>query len=214
MALTNKQKAFISEYLIDLNATQASLRAGYSKSTAYSQGQRLLKNVGVQQALSKAQANRATRLEVSADRVALELARIGFATINEIAEFGPNGLTLTPSDQLSGDALASIAEVVETNAISDAGPYCSSLRVKMHPKLPALALLAKHLGFSTEPETKAHQQAQTGLAQAQLRLMEQAERGIDQVNFSMLMLHIMGLPRDQPITPAELLAKLEEAKPE
>ena len=55
--------------------------------------------------------------------------------------------------------------------------------------------------------------ARRQLAQAQLRLMEQAERGIDQVNFSMLMLHIMGLPRDQPITPAELLAKLQEAKP-
>ena len=190
------------------------MRAGYSKKSAYSQGQRLLKNVGVQQALSKAQANRATRLEVSADRVALEIARIGFATIDEIAAFGPNGLKLTPSEHLSGDALASIAEVVETNSISDAGPYCSSLRVKMHPKIPALALLAKHLGFATEPATLAHQQAQTGLAQAQLRLMEQAERGMDQVNFSMLMLHIMGLPRDQPITPAELLAKLEEAKPD
>ena len=213
MALTNKQKDFVAEYLIDLNATQAAMRAGYSKSTSYSQGQRLLKNVVIQQALSKAQASRATRLEVSADRVALELARIGFATIDAIAEFGPNGLTLTPSDQLSGDALASIAEVVETNSISDAGPYCSSLRVKMHPKLPALALLAKHLGFSTEPETQALHQAQTGLAQAQLRLMEQAERGMDQVNFSKLMMLIMGLPRDQPIMLAELLAKLEEAKP-
>ena len=82
------------------------------------------------------------------------------------------------------------------------------------PRLPALALLAKHLGFSTEPETKALHQAQTGLAQAQLRLMEQAERGMDQVNFSKLMLLIMGLPRDEPIMLAELLAKLEEAKPQ
>ena len=214
MALTNKQKAFCDEYLVDLNATQAAIRAGYSEKSAEVTASRMLRKANVVQRLQQAQAKRATRLEVSADRVALELARIGFATIDAIAEFGPNGLTLTPSDQLSGDALASIAEVVEQTGINEHGPYCSSLRVKMHPKLPALALLAKHLGFSTEPETKAHQQAQTGLAQAQLRLMEQAERGMDQVNFSMLMLHIMGLPRDQPITPAELLAKLEEAKPE
>ena len=65
------------------------------------------------------------------------------------------------------------------------------------------------LMFERVHEVRARRQ----LAQAQLRLMEQAERGMDQVNFSKLMLLIMGLPRDQPIMLAELLAKLEEAKP-
>ena len=63
--------------------------------------------------------------------------------------------------------------------------------------------------FERVHEVRARRQ----LAQAQLRLMEQAERGMDQVNFSKLMLLIMALPRDQPIMLAELLAKLEEAKP-
>ena len=46
--MTEKQKRFADEYLIDLNATQAAIRAGYSKKTAYSQGERLLKKVEVE----------------------------------------------------------------------------------------------------------------------------------------------------------------------
>lgn len=46
--MTKKQKKFADEYLVDTNATQAAIRAGYSKNTAYSQGQRLLKDVEVQ----------------------------------------------------------------------------------------------------------------------------------------------------------------------
>lgn len=47
MAMTNKQKRFADEYLVDLNATQAAIRAGYKEKTAYSQGQRMLKNVEI-----------------------------------------------------------------------------------------------------------------------------------------------------------------------
>lgn len=69
MPLTPKQAAFVREYLIDLNATQAAIRAGYSEKTAYSQGQRLLKNAEVQAAIAKAQAQRAKRLQLTADDV-------------------------------------------------------------------------------------------------------------------------------------------------
>lgn len=54
--LTARQEDFVREFLLDLNATQAAIRAGYSASTAYSQGQRLLKNVEVQAAIAKARA--------------------------------------------------------------------------------------------------------------------------------------------------------------
>jgi phage terminase small subunit len=53
--LTDKQKTFVQEYLLDLNATQAATRAGYSAKTAYSAGQRMLKNVEIQSALKSAQ---------------------------------------------------------------------------------------------------------------------------------------------------------------
>lgn len=76
--MTRKQDRFVKEYLIDLNATQAAIRAGYSPKTANEQGARLLANVSVQEAIAKAMAERSKRTGISQDRVIQELARIAF----------------------------------------------------------------------------------------------------------------------------------------
>ena len=68
----------VAEYLIDLNATRAAEMAGYSPKTAYSQGQRLLKNVEVQRAIQAAMDKRADKLEITADRVLQEIAKLAF----------------------------------------------------------------------------------------------------------------------------------------
>jgi phage terminase small subunit len=67
--VNDKQAAFAREYIVDLNATQAAIRAGYSEKTAYSHGQRLLKHVEVAAAIQTAMDDRAKRVEVSADYV-------------------------------------------------------------------------------------------------------------------------------------------------
>lgn len=64
-----KQQRFVAEYLIDLNATQAAIRAGYSEKTARSQGQRLLTNADVEKALAEQKGKRAERTEVTQDYV-------------------------------------------------------------------------------------------------------------------------------------------------
>lgn len=69
MALTDKQQRFVEEYLIDLNATQAAIRAGYSAKTANEQGARLLVNVSVAEAIEAAQAARSERVELTQDWV-------------------------------------------------------------------------------------------------------------------------------------------------
>lgn len=66
---TPKQTRFVREYLIDCNATQAAIRAGFSKKTAYSQGQRLLKKVEISAAVDKAQTAQSKRLQVTADDI-------------------------------------------------------------------------------------------------------------------------------------------------
>ena len=76
--MTKKQKRFVEEYLIDLNATQAAIRAGYSPKTANEQGARLLANVSISHAVAKAEAERSKRTGINADRVVKELARIAF----------------------------------------------------------------------------------------------------------------------------------------
>lgn len=67
--LTPKQAAFVREYLVDLNATQAATRAGYSKATANEQGARLLANASVKEAIAKAQQKRASKVELTAETV-------------------------------------------------------------------------------------------------------------------------------------------------
>jgi phage terminase small subunit len=89
LSLNEKQAAFVREYLVDLNATQAASRAGYSEKTAHSQGQRLLKNAEVRKAINAGKSRRAERVEVSADEVLRELMRLGFSDIANI--FNPDG---------------------------------------------------------------------------------------------------------------------------
>ena len=84
--ITNKQRFFVQEYLVDSNATQAAIRAGYSKKTAQEQGSRLLLNVMVQDAIQEAMKIRELRTEITVDKVLQELWAIAKADPNEIVE--------------------------------------------------------------------------------------------------------------------------------
>lgn len=79
MALTDKQKRFCEEYLIDLNATQAAIRAGYSPKTAEQTASRLLRNVKVQEYIAKRQKELSRSTEITQERVIKELALIAFS---------------------------------------------------------------------------------------------------------------------------------------
>lgn len=74
--LTDKQKEFVRQYLVDLNATQAAIRAGYSMKTAYRQGADLLQKTSIREAIEKAQAKRAQRVEVTQDYVLSNLVEV------------------------------------------------------------------------------------------------------------------------------------------
>ena len=78
MALNDKQQRFVDEYLKDLNATQAAIRAGYSAKTAYAIAEKLLRKVEIQQAVQDAKKARSERTEITQDRVLQELARLAF----------------------------------------------------------------------------------------------------------------------------------------
>lgn len=88
MALTPKQKAFVAEYLIDLNASAAARRAGYSEKTAHSIGDENLRKPEIAAAIASAQGERSKRTEVTADRVLKELAKIGFSDIRKAVKWG------------------------------------------------------------------------------------------------------------------------------
>ncbi len=79
--LTQRQSRFVAEYLVDLNASQAAIRAGYSPRTAKVIASQNLTKLNIQAAIAEAQAARAERTKVTADKVVAELALIGFAEL-------------------------------------------------------------------------------------------------------------------------------------
>lgn len=84
--MTKKQKRFIEEYLIDLNATQAAIRAGYSPDTAKSIGSENLTKPDIKAQIARAMAERSRRTGVNADRVIMELAKIAFVNANDVID--------------------------------------------------------------------------------------------------------------------------------
>lgn len=139
--LTDKQKKFVEEYLIDLNATQSAIRAGYSPKTANEQGARLLANVSIQEAISKAMAERSRRTGINQDRIVQELARIAFVKITDVVD--PDGEINTNA---SDDDLACIEsyKVEDSDSVNGSS---SKREVKLASKIKALELLGKHVGM-------------------------------------------------------------------
>lgn len=86
--LNDRQQLFAQEYLVDLNATQAAIRAGYSQKTARSQGERLLTNVDIAAAIKDGIQERIKKTQITAERVLLELAAIAFMDIEKLTEVG------------------------------------------------------------------------------------------------------------------------------
>lgn len=139
--LTDKQQRFVDEYLIDLNATQAAIRAGYSAKTADQQGSRMLANVKVKQAVAEKQAQRSKRTGVNQDRVVLELAKVAFAKMTDIVD--NNGKI---KEDASPDDLACIESIKYKESDNEYGGSVER-EVKIASKLKALELLGKHLGM-------------------------------------------------------------------
>src|SRR5208283_2031521 len=89
--LTARQTLFIAEYLVDLNGTRAAIAAGYSKKTAKAQASRLLTNVNVAAEIAARMEKRCAKLEVTADTVVQELAKLGFANMADYIKIQPDG---------------------------------------------------------------------------------------------------------------------------
>ena len=137
--LTAKQKHFVQEYLKDLNATQAAIRAGYSENSAMEQGYQLLQKTSVQSSIQKAFDKRSERTQITVDKVLRELALVGFANAADYFSWGKT-ITIQESCDLTREQCAVVAEVSETET-KDGG----TIRVKLYDKLKALEMIGRHL---------------------------------------------------------------------
>ena len=151
--LSNKQLRFADEYLVDLNATQAAIRAGYSQRTARTTGSRLLRNPAVAHAVAQRQARISNHLFVTAERVVLEYARLAFADMRDYMRFAENGDVLLDWSAMPEDATKAILEVTQdiyNEGRGSAQREVKRTKFKLHDKRGALDALAKHLGLFRE----------------------------------------------------------------
>jgi phage terminase small subunit len=138
--MTPKQERFVEEYLVDLNATQAAIRAGYSARTAREIGRENLDKPDIQAALQTAFAARSKRVEIDQDWVIRRLARIADLDLRKL--FAGDG-TPRPIHELPEDVAGAIASVDVIKRKDDAEEYS----VRLPDRIRALDLLGRHLGM-------------------------------------------------------------------
>lgn len=144
MKLTPKQERFVAEYLVDLNATAAAIRAGYSKKTAEVIGYENLRKPQIEAAINQAIQEREKRTEITQDMVLKETAKLAFFDIRKM--FDKNGRPLDISELDADTAAALVGLDVQDIATQD-GDYVGYVKkYKMADKIKALELLGKHLG--------------------------------------------------------------------
>lgn len=143
--MTKKQKRFVEEYLIDLNATQAAIRAGYKAGSAQRAseiGSELLQKTPVAEAIQQAMAERSKRTGISQDRVIQELARIAFVNPQNVI----NPKDASVKADATEDDLACI-QSVKVKTMDGAKGKSVEREVRLNDKMKALELLGKHLGM-------------------------------------------------------------------
>lgn len=142
MALTPKQKLFVDEYLIDLNATQAAIRAGYRPDNAEQMGYQLLRKTLVSDAISKAMAERSRRTGINQDRILMELAKIALVNPANVVDFDE----ATILDSALPEDLAAVASVKVKRFPTKEGEGIER-EIKFYDKTKALDLAGRHLGM-------------------------------------------------------------------
>lgn len=146
MSLTPKQQRFVDEYLVDLNATQAAIRAGYSEKGAEVRGSELLRVRKVAEAIAEGKQKRADRLEITQDRVLQELARIAFFDPRKLFTAAGNPIDIADLDDETAAVIAGLDIVVERTDEGRDG-FSSVRKYKIADKLGALQAAMRHLGM-------------------------------------------------------------------
>lgn len=148
--LTAKQAAFVDEYLIDLNATQAAIRAGYSENTASETGYENLRKPQIAEAIKEAQDKRSERTEITQDMVVKELARIAFLDIRQAFDEEGKLLPIKDMPEDVARAIGGMDVVTTLNGSGEDAVLELLKKVKIIDKKGALELLGKHLKMFTD----------------------------------------------------------------
>jgi phage terminase small subunit len=150
--LTKRQRLFIAEYLVDLNATRAAIAAGYSKNGAEARGSELLRISKVSEEIDRKVNKKLEKLDISADRILNELARIGFADPRKLFNSDGSPKDLTALDDDTAATVASFEAVELFDGSQGDQKHVTGLvkKVKQADKIRALELLGKYRKLFTD----------------------------------------------------------------
>lgn len=160
--LTFKQRKFVAEYLIDLNATQAAKRAGYSEVSARQSGAMNMANPTIMQAVQKAFTQRMIRTQITADAVLCQLYKMAFA---DMAEF------VTMEDgQIRFRNLSDVDGTLITEITSEPGQWGTKRKLKLTDRLKALKMLGDHLNLFNDKHKQMINEVKVELERERLEL--------------------------------------------
>ena len=145
MSLTERMKRFVQEYVIDLDAKNAAIRAGYSAKSAKTKGCLMLKDPRIKEAIDARLKEIADRANMKQEDVFRELVKIARADMSTFAKWGPDGVTLLDSKDLRPEDTAAVAEISQT-VTRDGG----TKRIRLHDKIKALEMLSRYFGMFTD----------------------------------------------------------------
>jgi phage terminase small subunit len=169
--LNPKQARFVEEYLVDLNATQAAVRAGYSPKTAEQQGARLLGHARVAAEIRQGQLQRSERTAITQEQVLAELAKIAFSDLADVTDWGTREVAIgfdADGKKLKPEAIgeAVVVDYIQApyvdpvnrddlpksvrSAVAEVALTRDGFKIKMHDKVAALTKLGQHLGMFVE----------------------------------------------------------------
>jgi phage terminase small subunit len=156
---------FVAEYLVDLNATQAAIRAGYSPKTAEQISYQMLQKTSVQHEIQKRKEKIQDKLEISQEKVIRELAAVAFANASDFAKVDGYGLvSIFPTGEVDKEKLPALSSIKSGQ---------NGVEIKLHDKVKALQLLGDHLGlFASKVELSGKVDTGSGILDGILKQLE------------------------------------------
>ena len=136
---------FAQEYVVDLNATRAAVRAGYTAKHAAVTASKLLRNVNVEYWIAEAQELKARRRDITNDRVLEEMRRLAFAQTTDMVELKGGFVTIKDTDSLTTEQKSAISQIRQKKD--------GEIEVRFYDKQKALDSLAKYLGIFSDKNT-------------------------------------------------------------
>ena len=140
--LSEQQVRFCRYYAIDFNGKKAAVKAKYSKKSAAVIASQLLTRLNIQLKIRMILNRQDKRIDLSADKVKNEIARVAFSDLTDYLEFGKSGIKLKDSRKLTKNQTAALSEVSET-----IGKYGTAVKIKVHSKNDGLDMLGRHFNL-------------------------------------------------------------------